>query len=71
MHLAMKTFVESEGTAAYYMASALDGRQWPVSRYGLFSREESIFYNRWLESWVGPRDDLDSVKKRCFSLPWN
>jgi len=38
---------------------ALDGSAWSASCPGRFTPRERAPGNHWIESWVGPRADLD------------
>jgi hypothetical protein len=52
-----------------FLTSALVGDERSVSRHGRFTHGERALGTPWIEGCVGPRVDLDHVKKRKFLTP--
>jgi hypothetical protein len=50
------------GTAALFLASALDGGEWSASRPGHFTPWEISSDTHWIGGWVGPRAALDNLE---------
>jgi len=44
-----------------FLASALDGGEWSVSRPSRVTPKESARGTHWIGGWVGPRAVLDAV----------
>jgi hypothetical protein len=49
-----------------FLASALAGGEWSVSRPGRFISGGRAAGTHWIGSWVGPRAGMDDVEKRKF-----
>jgi hypothetical protein len=60
----MKTYWGVEVELHAFLASALDGGEWSVSRPGRFTPRERDPGTHWRGGWVGPRVVLDTVVKR-------
>jgi hypothetical protein len=68
----MKICWESGGIAPSFLISALDGREWLVSRPCLFNSEEGAPGIHWIGGCMGPRDGLDTWKgQKSLSLAGN
>jgi hypothetical protein len=53
-----------------FLTLALIGGEWSASRSGRFTPGERAPSTHWTSGWVGPRADLDNVKKRENSWPY-
>jgi hypothetical protein len=52
------------------MTSTLVEGEWPTSRPGRFTPEESVPGSHWIGAWVDLRADLDDLEQRkFFTLP--
>jgi hypothetical protein len=63
-HYAMETY-GSGGIAPPFFISALVGGEWSASRPGRFTPG-----THWIRGWVGPRVDLEAIKKREILYCW-
>jgi hypothetical protein len=70
-HYAIKAYGEGggEAIAPSFLTSALDGGEWSASRPCCFSPRDGVPGTQWLRDWVGPRNNLDPMKKRKVSFP--
>jgi hypothetical protein len=55
-------------SSTHSLISALDGGEWSASRPNLFASRERAPGTHWIGGWVGPRADLDAVKRKIPSL---
>jgi hypothetical protein len=46
-----------------FLTSVLGGGEWSASRAGRFTHRERVPSNQWKWGWVGPRGDLDDVRR--------
>jgi hypothetical protein len=66
----MKAYGEVDVYIHIFLASALVGGEWSVSRSGCFTLGERAPGSHWIGDWVGPIAGLDDVEKRKFlTLP--
>jgi hypothetical protein len=66
----MKAYVGVDVYIHIFLASALAGDEWSVSRHGRFTPEERASGTHWIGGWMDPRAGLDDMKKRkIFTLP--
>jgi hypothetical protein len=56
--------------ASSFLISALDGDEWLASRAGRFAPGELAPCTHWIGGWTGPRDGLDTMKKRKILRCW-
>jgi hypothetical protein len=52
-----------------FLASALAGGEWSVSRPGHFTPEEKASGTHWRGGWEGPRVGLDDAVNRRYLTP--
>jgi hypothetical protein len=66
----MKTFSWVEVYLHAFLTSALDGSEWSAWRPDRSSSGKIVPNTDWIGSWVGPRGNVDSVRKKNLFPCW-
>jgi hypothetical protein len=53
-----------------FLISGLDGGEWSVSLPGRLTPKFRTPGTHWTGGWVGPRADLDAMKRKIFCSYW-